>query len=135
MPRKRTDTPPPEGEEWRRVGRQLSFALYSASNRIIRLHRPLLEPLGLTYPQFLVLVATHSSSQRGFSFLSGPEALSALSQTCHNWNRHVASISANVGVSLSLYHGRCRWACVPYCPDAAYQQTNKVPTNHAIGAA
>ena len=51
-------------EEWRRVGRQLSFALYSASNRMIRLHRPFLEPLGLTYPQFLVMLALYEDTPR-----------------------------------------------------------------------
>lgn len=51
-------------EEWRRVGRQLSFALYSASNRIVRLHRPLLDPLGLTYPQFLVMLVLYESAPR-----------------------------------------------------------------------
>lgn len=50
--------------ESRRVGRQLSFALYSASNRIIRLHRPFLEPLGLTYPQFLVMLALYEAAPR-----------------------------------------------------------------------
>ena len=48
----------------RQVGRQFSFALYSASNRIIRLHRPFLEPLGLTYPQFLVLFALYEDTPR-----------------------------------------------------------------------
>ena len=51
-------------EEARRVARQLSFALYSASNRIIRLHRPFLEPLGLTYPQFLVMLALYEDTPR-----------------------------------------------------------------------
>lgn len=51
-------------EALRRVGRQLSFALYSASNRVIRLHRPLLEPLGLTYPQFLVMLALYEATPR-----------------------------------------------------------------------
>ncbi|WP_218040499.1 MarR family winged helix-turn-helix transcriptional regulator [Actinomadura sp. WMMB 499] len=32
----------------------MSFALYSAANRVIRLHKPFLEPLGLTFPQYLV---------------------------------------------------------------------------------
>src|SRR4028119_630424 len=48
----------------RQVGRQLSFALYSASNRVIRLHRPFLEPLGLTYPQFLVMLALYEGTPR-----------------------------------------------------------------------
>ena len=36
---------------------QLCFALYSASNLVTRLYRPLLEPLGLTYPQYLAMMA------------------------------------------------------------------------------
>lgn len=39
------------------LGEQLSFALYGAANRMIRLHKPFLEPLGLTFPQYLVIVA------------------------------------------------------------------------------
>ena len=47
-----------------RVSRQLSFALYSAANRLIRLHKPFLEPLGLTYPQFLVMLALYDGAPR-----------------------------------------------------------------------
>lgn len=43
--------------EWQTVGTQLSFALYGAANRMARLHKPLLEPLGLTFPQYLVMLA------------------------------------------------------------------------------
>jgi DNA-binding MarR family transcriptional regulator len=32
---------------------------YSAANRVIRLHRPFLEPLGLTYPQYLAMLALY----------------------------------------------------------------------------
>jgi DNA-binding MarR family transcriptional regulator len=35
---------------------QLCFALYSASRALTRAYVPLLEPLGLTYPQYLVLL-------------------------------------------------------------------------------
>jgi len=35
---------------------QLCFALYSASRAVTRAYTPLLEPLGLTYPQYLVLL-------------------------------------------------------------------------------
>ena len=38
-------------------GAQLSFALHGAANRVVRLHKPLLEPLGLTFPQYLALLA------------------------------------------------------------------------------
>src|SRR3954471_5106352 len=64
MPSKPTGDPSTKKEEWLRVGRQLSFALYGASIRIIRLHRPFLEPLGLTYPQFLVMLALYEDAPR-----------------------------------------------------------------------
>ena len=35
---------------------QLCFALYNASRAVTRAYAPLLEPLGLTYPQYLVLL-------------------------------------------------------------------------------
>ena len=35
----------------------LCFAMYRASRALIRAYGPLLEPLGLTYPQYLALVA------------------------------------------------------------------------------
>ena len=38
------------------VGKQLSFALYGAANRMVRLHKPFLEPLGITFPQYLVIL-------------------------------------------------------------------------------
>ena len=40
----------------RSVGMELSFALYGAANRMARMHKPFLEPLGLTFPQYLVML-------------------------------------------------------------------------------
>jgi DNA-binding MarR family transcriptional regulator len=54
MPRTRTTDAP--AEDWLLLDRQLCFALYSASLATTRLYKPLLEPLGLTYPQYLVLM-------------------------------------------------------------------------------
>ena len=39
-----------------RLGQQLCFALYSSSLTMTKLYRSLLAPLGLTYPQYLVLL-------------------------------------------------------------------------------
>lgn len=39
-----------------RLDDQLCFALYSASATIVRAYRPMLEKIGLTYPQFLVMI-------------------------------------------------------------------------------
>lgn len=38
------------------VNKQLSFALYGAANRLVRMHKPFLEPIGLTFPQYLVML-------------------------------------------------------------------------------
>jgi MarR family transcriptional regulator, organic hydroperoxide resistance regulator len=38
------------------VNKLLSFALYGAANRLTRMHKPFLEPLGLTFPQYLVML-------------------------------------------------------------------------------
>ncbi|AYM09356.1 hypothetical protein At1D1460_51150 (plasmid) [Agrobacterium tumefaciens] len=45
---------------WYEVGMQLSFALYGAMGRIVRLHKPFLDPLGLTFPQYLVMLELFS---------------------------------------------------------------------------
>jgi DNA-binding MarR family transcriptional regulator len=42
--------------QWLRLDHQLCFALYSASLAMTKLYKPLLEPLGLTYPQYLVML-------------------------------------------------------------------------------
>ncbi|WP_046112337.1 MarR family winged helix-turn-helix transcriptional regulator [Aquincola tertiaricarbonis] len=42
---------------WLALDRQLCFALYSSSLAMTKLYKPLLEPLGLTYPQYLVMLA------------------------------------------------------------------------------
>lgn len=39
------------------LGNQLCFALYSTSLAMTRLYKPLLAPLGLTYPQYVVMLA------------------------------------------------------------------------------
>ena len=36
---------------------QFCFAIYSAAHAVMRAYRPLLDPLGLTYPQYLVMLA------------------------------------------------------------------------------
>ncbi len=54
----------PKEDERQRVGQQLSFALYGATSRMIRSHRPFLEPLGLTFPQFLVMVTLYEKIPR-----------------------------------------------------------------------
>ena len=47
-----------------RLDRQLCFALYGAANRVTRLYRPLLDALGLTYPQYLAMLVLWEQSPR-----------------------------------------------------------------------
>lgn len=42
--------------DWLALDRQLCFALYAASLAMTKVYKPLLEPLGLTYPQYLVML-------------------------------------------------------------------------------
>jgi DNA-binding MarR family transcriptional regulator len=42
---------------WLALDHQLCFALYAASLAMTKVYKPLLEPLGLTYPQYLVMLA------------------------------------------------------------------------------
>jgi len=45
----------------------LCFALYSAGHTFTRLYKPMLDPLGLTYPQFLVMIALWEKDDRTVS--------------------------------------------------------------------
>jgi DNA-binding MarR family transcriptional regulator len=45
-----------EVPELLRLDNQLCFSIYAASRAITRAYRPILEPYGLTYPQYLVLL-------------------------------------------------------------------------------
>jgi DNA-binding MarR family transcriptional regulator len=38
------------------VDKQLAFALYGAATRMARMHKPFLEPFGLTFPQYLAML-------------------------------------------------------------------------------
>jgi MarR family transcriptional regulator, organic hydroperoxide resistance regulator len=53
------------------VATQLSFALYGAANRMVRLHKPLLEPLGLTFPQYLVILELLNEAPLSVGSLGG----------------------------------------------------------------
>lgn len=53
----------------RSVATELSFALNAAANRMVRLHKPFLEPLGLTFSQYLVTLELLNGSPRSVSDL------------------------------------------------------------------
>jgi MarR family transcriptional regulator, organic hydroperoxide resistance regulator len=53
------------------LDRQVCFALAVASRSVIALYRPLLDPLGLTHPQYLVMLALWEESPLSVKQLSG----------------------------------------------------------------
>jgi DNA-binding MarR family transcriptional regulator len=52
------------GEDPLKLDRQVCFALSVASRSVIAIYRPLLEPHGLTHPQYLVMLALWEQSPR-----------------------------------------------------------------------
>lgn len=57
------------------LDRQVCFALSVASRNVVALYRPLLEPMGLTHPQYLVMLALWETSPLSVKQLSGLLAL------------------------------------------------------------
>ena len=53
---------PTQPEDLLKLDRQVCFALAVASRNVIALYRPLLEPMGLTHPQYLVMLALWEDS-------------------------------------------------------------------------
>lgn len=51
-----------EDDDFLRLDRQVCFPLYAASNLFGRLYRPVLAELGLTYPQYLVMLVLWKAS-------------------------------------------------------------------------
>ncbi|MGQ0573249.1 MAG: MarR family winged helix-turn-helix transcriptional regulator [Pseudonocardia sp.] len=57
------------------LDRQVCFALAVASRTVIGLYRPLLDPMGLTHPQYLVMLALWERSPRSVKDLGSALAL------------------------------------------------------------
>jgi len=52
-----------DGDDQLRLEQQVCFTLAVAAREMVSLYRPLLEPLGLTHPQYLVMVTLWESGQ------------------------------------------------------------------------
>ena len=68
----RRSTPPTPSPAILRLDNQVCFALYSASLAMTKLYKPLLESIGLTYPQYLVMLVLWE--QDGVTVLIDPKA-------------------------------------------------------------
>ena len=62
-------------DAWLALDKQLCFALYSASLAMTKVYKPLLAPLGLTYPQYLVMLALWEDDAQSVSTLGDKLAL------------------------------------------------------------
>ncbi|CAI9392310.1 MarR family winged helix-turn-helix transcriptional regulator [Microbacterium sp. T2.11-28] len=54
---------------------QLCFALVTAARNVVAIYRPVLEPLGLTHPQYLVMLALWEQEPRSLAALADELAM------------------------------------------------------------
>ncbi|MDQ4213003.1 MarR family transcriptional regulator [Microbacterium capsulatum] len=60
----------PTTDDLLRLDNQLCFALVTAARNVVAIYRPILEPLGLTHPQYLVMLALWEESPRSLRALA-----------------------------------------------------------------
>lgn len=119
----RTARPAPP-EDYLRLDRQLCFPLYAASRLVTRLYQPLLDPLGLTYPQYIVMMilwedAPCSVSRIGERALLNSNTLTPLLKRLEQlgYVRRTRSAADERVVEISLTKTgtslKARCACVP----------------------
>lgn len=58
-----------------KLDNQVCFALVTAARNVVSIYRPVLEPLGLTHPQYLVLLALWEQSPRSLGDLAAELAM------------------------------------------------------------
>lgn len=78
---------------------QLCFAVVTAARNVVALYRPVLEPLGLTHPQYLVMLALWEEAPRSLAVLADelamePATLSPLVKRLEAQGRVVRARSA-----------------------------------------
>lgn len=64
-----TDSTDPR-DDLLKLDSQLCFALVTAARNVVAIYRPILEPLGLTHPQYLVMLALWERSPRALGELA-----------------------------------------------------------------
>lgn len=58
-----------------RLENQLCFAVVTAARNVVSIYRPVLEPLGLTHPQYLVMLALWQKAPRSLGELANELAM------------------------------------------------------------
>lgn len=62
-------------DEMLKLENQLCFALVTAARNVVAIYRPILEPLGLTHPQYLVMLALWEHAPRALGELADELAM------------------------------------------------------------
>ncbi|MCP2637072.1 MarR family transcriptional regulator [Microbacterium sp. HD4P20] len=65
----------PSPDDLLKLDNQVCFALVTAARNVVGIYRPILEPLGLTHPQYLVMLALWEDSPRSLGDLAAALAL------------------------------------------------------------
>jgi len=64
-----------DADELLRLDNQLCFAIVTAARNVVSIYRPVLEPLGLTHPQYLVMLVLWEQSPRSLGDLAADLAM------------------------------------------------------------
>ncbi len=97
-----------------RLDDQLCFALYAASNAVTRAYRPLLEAIGLTYPQYLVMMVLWEEDEQPVN-----EIATRLELASHAISPIIARLEAAELVTRSRVHPDRRVVTVGLTPSGA----------------
>jgi DNA-binding MarR family transcriptional regulator len=64
-----------DADDLLKLDNQLCFAIVTAARNVVSIYRPVLEPLGLTHPQYLVMLALWEQSPRSLGDLAAELAM------------------------------------------------------------
>jgi MarR family transcriptional regulator, organic hydroperoxide resistance regulator len=65
----------PDADDLLKLDNQVCFALVTAARNVVSIYRPILEPLGLTHPQYLVMLALWEQAPRTLGDLAAELAM------------------------------------------------------------
>lgn len=64
-----------DADDLLKLDNQVCFALVTAARNVVSIYRPILEPLGLTHPQYLVMLALWERAPRSLGELAAELAM------------------------------------------------------------
>lgn len=64
-----------DADDLLRLDNQVCFAIVTAARNVVSIYRPILEPLGLTHPQYLVMLALWEEAPRSLGALADELAM------------------------------------------------------------